>query len=246
MVVRVTRVLEAFRESDRPLGLADVIGACGIPKATAFRVLETLLETGYLIKDDQSRYALSYKLLEVAVAVQERDPARKIALPYLEAIREEFGETVNMGVFQKDHVLYIEGLESRHTLRMTTGVGERRPIYAAALGKAIAAWLPREDLDAVLRVQTLRRFTKNTITGEAALRSELRQVARRGYAVDDEENLLGCICVAAPIFDAGGRVRWAISISAPSSRMSPERVARVGKYLARTCRSISRRLRFHR
>jgi len=175
--------------------------------------------------------------------VQERDPARKIALPYLEEIRQEFGETVNMGVLQKDHVLYIEGLESRHTLRMTSGVGERRPIYAAALGKAIAAWLPREDLDAILRVQTMRRFTEKTITNESALRKELEQVARRGYAVDAEENLLGCICVAAPVFDPRADVLAALWISGPSRRLPRSSFSEAGVLVLRAADRITEKVR---
>jgi IclR family acetate operon transcriptional repressor len=244
MVGRVLSVLEAFRTHGPRLFLTEVTELCQIPKASAFRLLETLHSTGYVAKDEHGRYRLTYKLLAVAAVAQERDPLRRQALPTMEQLRRDLGETINLGILEEGQIVYSEVLESPQNLRLVPRIGAQAPFHATALGKAIVAWLPAEGLAAMLQKSKLQRFTPKTITTEQLLQRELRRIRELGYAVDDEEETLGCICVAAPLFDAQSRVVCAISASGPHSRMAPARVAQAGRRIREACLGLSRKLGF--
>jgi IclR family acetate operon transcriptional repressor len=240
MVMKTLRVLEAFRLKGARLSLAEAVELCGIPKASAFRVLETLRSSGYLSKMEHGRYRLTYKFLEAAMVVHELNPVRRVALPYLEQLQQRTAESVNLGILQEDHVVYVEVLESMRSLRMVPTIGSVATIHATALGKAIAAWLPEEHLTQVIRGQRLRRFTPKTIVTKSGLYAELERVRGQGYAVDMEEETLGCVCVAAPICDSKGVPVYAISISGPASRITPARVPQFGKALKEVCQQVRR------
>jgi IclR family acetate operon transcriptional repressor len=246
MVVKVLKVLRAFRQAGPRLALTQVVSLCGIPKASAFRILETLRSEGYLTRDAHGSYRLTYQLLEVAMVVHARNPLRKVALPYLEQLNREVKETVNLGVLEETNVVYAEVLESQHWLRIVPSVGSRVPLHATALGKAVAAYLSREELAAILGKGGLRPFTPNTITTMKAYLQELAKTQERGYGIDREEETLQCICVAAPVFDAKSRITGAISISVPSSRMSERRIHELGTRLIEVARTITEDFGFTR
>jgi IclR family KDG regulon transcriptional repressor len=244
MVARVLKVFEAFQTNGPRLFLTEVTESCKIPKASAFRLLETLRTSGYLARDEHGRYRVTYKLLEIASVAQERDPLRRVALPSLEQLHRDSGETINLGIFEEDHVAYAEVLESAHQLRSVPRIGSQGALHATALGKAVAAWVPAEVLSQFLRKKKMQRFTAKTITGKQAFRRELAKIREQGYAVDNEEETIGCICVAAPLFDRKGLVVGAISVSGISSRMTATRVAHLGPRIRETCLSLSQRLGF--
>jgi DNA-binding IclR family transcriptional regulator len=239
MVVKVLQVLKVFRQAGPRLALTQVISLSGIPKASAFRILETLRSEGYLSKDLHGSYRLTYRLLEVAMVVHVRNPLRKAALPYLEQLNREVKETVNLGVLEEENVVYAEVLESAHRLRIVPCVGSLAPLHATALGKAVAAHLSREELTSILGKGGLKSFTPNTITTMKAYLQDLARTHERGYGIDNEEEALQCICVAAPVFDSKSRAAGAISVSVPSSRMSERRIHELGTRLKEVSRTIS-------
>jgi IclR family acetate operon transcriptional repressor len=244
MVLKLFDVLKAFRLAGPRLALTQVIGLCNISKASAFRILETLRSEGYVTKDAHGSYRLTYQLLELAMVVKDRNPLRKAALPYLGQLNREFQETVNLGALEDDHVVYVDVLESPHRLRIVPTVGSRLPLHATALGKAVAAFLPRHELMPMFVRDGLKRFTPNTITDLGSLLRELSKTVECGYAIDREEETLQCICIAAPVFDSKSRVVGAISVSGPSSRMSSSRVHQIGLRSIETARIISDLLGF--
>jgi IclR family acetate operon transcriptional repressor len=245
MVVKLLKVLEAFRSAGPRLALTQVISLCGIPKASAFRILETLRSEGVLTRDVHGSYRLTYHLLEVAMVVQDRNPLRKCALPYLQQLNREFQETVNLGALEDDHVVYVEVLESPHSLRVVPSVGSRAPLHATSLGKAVAAFLLTERVTSILEKDGLKRFTPSTITGMAPFLDELEATQERGYAIDSEEETMQCTCVAAPVFDSKAHVAGAVSVAVPSSRISPGRIQVLGSRLREVTRTISELLGYH-
>lgn len=245
MVVKLLKVLEAFRLAGPRLALTQVTSICGIPKASVFRILETLRSEGVLNKDVHGSYRLTYQLLEVAMVVQDRNPLRKGALPYLKQLNREFHETVNLGALEEDHVVYVEVLESHHLLRVVPSVGSRAPLHATSLGKAVAAFLPVEQVMSMLGKDPLKRFTDNTITTVTAFLSELESIRERGYAIDNDEETLLCTCIAAPVFDSKDRVVGAVSVSVPSSRISPRRIDQIGSRLKEVSWTVSQLLGCH-
>lgn len=242
MVDRVLSVFEAFQARGSRLFMTEVMDLCDIPKASAFRILETLRCNGYIVKDEHNRYRLTYKLLKVASVAQERHPLRRHALPVMEELHREIRETVNLGVLEEDQIVYAEVLESPHQLRLVPHIGGSVCFYATALGKAITAWLPSDVLASLLQSSKLRKLTPNTITTEQAFRRELARIREAGYAVDQEEEVSGCVCVASAVFDAQSRVLGGVSIAGPHSRMSKTRVVQLGRLLCDASRNISQKL----
>jgi IclR family acetate operon transcriptional repressor len=154
---------------------------------------------------------------------------------------EMFGETVNLGVLRDGEVFYLEILESAHSFRMAAAPGTRSPVHSTALGKAIAAFLPPSEVDALIRAKGLAALTPRTITTRAALKRELTRIRARGYSEDNAETELEASCVGAPILGARGDVVGAISLSGPASRMRPIKRA-AGQALLAACQAISRAL----
>jgi DNA-binding IclR family transcriptional regulator len=130
-----------------------------------------------------------------------------------------FGETINLGVLDDGHVTYIEVLQSPSALRIAAIPGERNPVHCTSLGKAMLAFLPEAEVEAILEQHPMVRRTPRTITQKKHFLEHLASIRERAVALDMEENLTGVICVAAPIFDQAGRVIAGISLSGPATRM---------------------------
>lgn len=244
MVMKTLAVLETFRSAGPRLSLAEVVRACQIPKASAYRILETLRYTGYVSRSEHGLYRLNFKLLDVAGVVQQHSMLRQVAMPFLERLRQQTGETVNLGVLEGSEVVYADVLESTHNLRMVPRVGSAAPLHATALGKSIAAILPAGEVDIRARKGRLRRYTSRTIVADAAFQEELARVRERGYAIDDQEEADGCMCIGAAIVDARGQALGAVSVSAPSNRCTPARISRIGRAVRDTAVAISERFGF--
>lgn len=240
MVMKTMRVFEAFSASGPHLSLTEVMHLCNLPKASTYRILETLRDCGYLSRNRHGLYRLTFRLLDVAGVAQRHNRLRQVALPFLERLRRTTGETVNLGMIEGDEVIYADVLESSHSLRMVPRVGATAPMHATALGKSIAARLPRSEPPRTGR----RRFTERTITAEQAFEEELQRVRERGYAIDEQEEAGDCTCVGAAIVDGGGRILGAVSVSAPTSRLAPSRIARVGREVRDCARTISEQFGF--
>lgn len=246
MAVKTLRVLEVFRGGSPRLSLTDVVTASGIPKASAFRILETLCYLGYVSRTEHGLYRLTFRLMDIAGVVQERNLLRKLATPFLKKLQRQTSETVNLGVLEGDEVVYVDVLESSHSLRMVPRVGSTAPFHATALGKVIAAHLAAEDIARLMRKARPRRMTDRTITSDARLREELARIRERGVAVDDQEEINGCTCVGAAILDIRGGVLGAVSISAPSSRTPAARLEQMSRDVLECAQSISERFCFTR
>jgi DNA-binding IclR family transcriptional regulator len=131
----------------------------------------------------------------------------------------QFGETVSLATPRGGNLIYVKMLESHHPFRMAAQVGSRLPIHSTAIGKAIAAFLPKAELDALVKRNGLRQLTPRTITSPAVLKRELQRTKARGYAEDNGETEPEASCIGAPIFGSDDHPLGAISISGPTSRI---------------------------
>ena len=134
---------------------------------------------------------------------------------------EATGETVNMAMLDGYEVVFVSQVECHEPIRAFFGIGQRRASHASGIGKALLAEMPAERIEAFLRGKPLPRFTPMTITDPEALHAELETIRQRGWSIDDEEANAGMRCVAAPIFNAFGEARAGISLSGPSTRLTP-------------------------
>jgi len=240
-VVTALDLLEAFRGSEE-LTLTELSERVGISKSRAFRLLHSLALRGYVERSaDGTRYTLGVKLIERAACV--RKDLRQLALPFMQQLHARFNETVNLAILEQGEILYIEMLESSRPFRMAAAVGSRSPWHSTALGKAIVAHLPEEELTSFLQAERLAKLTERTITDREELRRELERVRRRGYAVDEGETEPGAACIGAPIFGQNGRPVAALSLSGPAERILTGR-REIAAALIAAGQGISRRLGF--
>ncbi len=240
-VANAARVLKAFTPSEREWGVSDLARRLGIAKSTAHRLLATLTDEGLLEQDGSSgRYRLGLAVFDMAAAAQSMDLHEAVLSPMTE-LRNRTGETVQVAVLDGREVVYVERLDSPNTLRLFLEVGRRNSAHSTGCGKALLACLAPDQLERVLKGWTLTSKTPHTITGHVALRADLAESRRRGYAVNRRESEAGVISVAAPIRDISGRAVAAISVAGPAERLEPHelQLAQVTMEVAAT---VSRRL----
>ena len=212
-------LLSAFSFREPRLSLADLATRTGIPRPTAFRLLTTLEQAGFVAKVS-GEYQLGIKCFVIGNIVAASLDLREKAQRHLERLRDATGETVHLAVLDGWQVLYLERLQSPHPIGfMRSRVGAIVPAYCTSLGKTLLAFAPHDEVEAWLSSQTFPAMTPQTITSPRRLRKELRAIRERSYAVDEQEHELGVRCIAAPIWNHAGDVVAAISVVGPADRM---------------------------
>jgi len=208
-------VREVAAAGDVGASLPDLVAATAMPKSSVHRYLEVLMQQGFVERDLQSgTYRLGADL--VSLGSNESQLLAQRARPFLERLRDRFDETVNLGVLSGDSIVYLDIIESPRTVRLAARPGDRDFVHSTALGKAIAAGLPREDIRNLLGRTGMPRRTANTITRIQDFMRHLDVVSRQGYALDDQENDVDGRCVAVAI--PAPRIHYAISVSGITSR----------------------------
>jgi DNA-binding IclR family transcriptional regulator len=220
-VVRKTLfTLEKLAESEEPLSLAVLSAQAKLPKPTAHRILQTLAALGYVAQDEENKYYLTTKLDALAQSGRSRDLKLR-AVPAMTALHRQFNETVNLGVLEGTKVHYLHVIETSRSLRMMVQPNAADEYYFTAIGRAIAAHLPDSEIEAILKSTTLRPITPKTVSSRKKLEKILQETRRRGWAIDNEESVLGVVCLAVPMF-RNERPVAAISVTMPKSRATKE------------------------
>ncbi|HZX08262.1 IclR family transcriptional regulator [Kribbella sp.] len=214
-IERVCAVLNLLQESVDGVTLKEVADAAELPKSSAFRYLWTLEKHRYVERDDDSGL---YRLGLGFLGMQSRqlEVLRERVRPSLERLRNTLGETTNLGLLDGAQVTYLEVIESRRSVRLSSTRGSHDPLHSTALGKAIAAHLPETRVRELLEQAGMPRRTPDTITTIDDYLAELAKVRRLGYAVDNREHDPDGRCVAVPIRST--RLPAALSVSAPEAR----------------------------
>ncbi|MCC7368952.1 MAG: IclR family transcriptional regulator [Chloroflexi bacterium] len=224
------------------MNLTTLSRSLGMHRTTLFRILGTLQARGYVSRDpDGDGYRLGVRVLSLASSVLADLDIRKAGLEPLTALRDESSELVFLTVLDGHEVVTIERLEGRHAVTLRAQIGARRPAACTAAGKAIVAFLPAPQADAIVEGD-IHLHTPNTITDRALLRAQHAEIRRRGYASDDEEYLPGVRCVAAPVFGVERTVLGAVSLAAPTMRTPLARLGELGPRARAAAREISRQL----
>jgi len=239
---KVIRVLECFSLQEPRLSLSEIARRAELPLSTAHRILATLREARIVEQEgDRELYRLGLKLLELGSMVLANMELHREALPFIEELARESGETVHLGVFDGSEVVSIEKMDSPQGLASQVTVGKSAPAYCTAVGKALLAFQPEAVLDRICKLG-LTGYTPRTITHSARLRKELERIRIAGYAVDDEEHHPGVRCVAAPVRDYSGNVIASLSISGPALRISTEAIPSLAQRLREITGKLSARL----
>ena len=216
-VNRAIQILLCF-ENNEELGVTEISKIIGLHKSTAFGLISTL-EANKLIEKNEltGKYRLGLELFRLGTKVNSA--LRHIAVPYLEQLVKMYQETANFVVMDDLSIIYLEKVESTQSMRISTLVGGRLPLYCTAVGKAILANLPPEELNSKLKRMEFRKYTGNTVSDRNSLMKSLELTRNRGYAEDNEELEIGLSCIAAPIYNHFNIPFAAISLSGPTFRM---------------------------
>jgi DNA-binding IclR family transcriptional regulator len=241
----VHRAIELLRALGRQPGGATVSELAlqlGMPKSSVYRLLVTLRRSDWVAFDPEAElYRLGIGLLEVSAGVLDRMDLRELARPHLLAILKECDESVHLGLLNDTSVIYALKFESTKSIRMVSEVGRMAPLYCTGLGKAMLAWMPGAEREALLKRIELRRFTDTTLTDAGSLDADLAAARTRGYTIDEGEHEDFVRCVGAPLLGPQGLV-GSISVAAPAFRMTDDRVAELGALVSRHCTEISAEL----
>ncbi|CAM3471888.1 Transcriptional regulator KdgR [Bordetella sputigena] len=211
-------VLQVVADAAAPLGMAELVRACGYPRGTVYRIVAALLQQGLIAEaaggaGPAARYALGPRLLQLASRAWSRLDLRAALADDLQALRDETGETIHLAVPAGREMIYIDKLENQGPVRMASRVGGRLALHCTAAGKAYLAALPTAEADALIAALDLPARMPATITDKEALRQELACIRQRGYAVDDEENERGIVCYSVAVAGQGGRPLACVSVS---------------------------------
>ncbi len=244
-VKKTFKVLEIFSSDHPELGVTEISSFLRIDKSSISRILMTLTAAGFVEKNPLNRkYRLGWKLVDLGNRVMSRyNNIRDHASPFMEDLAKRIEEVVHFSILDKNEIVYLDKKGEGQTLTVATKIGGRNPGHASAMGKVLLAGLSPEDLEEVLALGQLRRFTPTTITEVPKLLKELEKVRKQGFGIDNEESFPGIKCVAAPIKDSKGKVIAAISTTVPTQRMTKERIVELRKRVMETALLISNQIR---
>jgi DNA-binding IclR family transcriptional regulator len=242
---RALALLEALARQTGGLTLTELTDVLEIPKNSVFRITSTLLTHGYLYRDpDSRRFCLTWKWLPFGYAAMNENNLVEMARDAMRTLRDSTGETVLLGVRLEDEGIVLDQAPGTHSIKLSVDPGTRFRLHTSAPGKAILAYLPRVEQEALLKRLKLTRYTERAIATVPALIECLEGVRKLGYAVDQAEEYEGIHCVGAPVLDHAGSAVAAIWVTAPSCRLTQEQFAGVGTTVREFAASISRRLGF--
>jgi len=240
-VERLVRVLTVLAEEGRPLGIAEVAEGAGLPQATAHRLLNAFVATGWVDKDaGTARYRLGHAMLGPAAVALANAPLVERGQPIIARLAEIVGANVLIGVLVGRNVVFL-ALSSGGQETATMRPGFNRPAHCSAAGKVLLAFMSPEERRRILRGRRqLRQYTPNTITTLEDLEAHLEEVRRQGYAVDMGEFREYQRSIAVPIHDAQGNVIAAMVCSGRIERMTPEHMAFVREEMSILADELSR------
>lgn len=212
-------VLDMVASKGRPVRFSDLLGESAYPKATLYRLLQTLTSQGMLRHDEQTgSYAIGIRLVRLAHVAWATSSLAPLARPYLDELSAETGETIHLAQMDMGQVLYVDKRNAAKPVEMFSSAGKVGPAYCTGVGKAMMAFMQEPALEEALARQSFHRFTPATLDSAAKLRAELVAIRGRGHAFDREEHEPGIICCAVPVLTQSGGVIGAISVTSTTAR----------------------------
>ena len=237
---KVISIMEAFSTSRRSMSLAELSVTTGLPRSTAHRLAASMRTAGLLDQDGlRDRYRLGLKLFELGNTVLANMDLHREARPFVDALSQVSGHRVNLAVFDGWQAIVIHSVPAPSGTPLT--MIEAAPVHCTSAGKAILAFQSAAKIDAII-AGGLKRFTDATIVDGRKLKSELKAIRTRGYAIDAGEHQPGIRCLGAPIRDRAGRVIAGLSASGPTRRMPKGQMTELGKIVVHHARLVEANL----
>ncbi|MGR7923102.1 DNA-binding transcriptional regulator KdgR [Zobellella denitrificans] len=244
-VLKVFGILQALGEEES-IGVTELSQRVLMPKSTVYRFLNTMKTLGYVAQEgDSEKYNLTLKLFELGARALQNVDLIKFADVQMRELSEQTHETIHLGAFEEDSIVYIHKIDSLYNLRMYSRIGRRNPLYSTAIGKVLLAWRDEQEVRDILKPVEFKAHTANTIMDVDTLVQDLVKVKGQGYAEDNEEMEIGLRCIAVPVFDRFGFVVAGLSISFPVVRFDEQRLSHYIAMLHQAARKISEQLGYH-
>lgn len=232
-------VLESIARSRGGLTLSQLTRYLDLPKSSAFCLLRTLEQCGYLFRDSQTgKYSVSLRVCNLANLALNGIGLREKARPYLRRLSEEAGLTVHMAILENGACLLIDKVTPAGVPPIATWVGKHLSLHCTAIGKAIAAYMEEEEMTDLLREQGFMRHNENTICSMKRLKQELAAVRQRGYAMDDEEEEISIRCIGGALFE-NGKVVGGLSLVGTTNEIHSGTIQHLASMLVSTAHQIS-------
>ncbi|HET6920376.1 MAG TPA: IclR family transcriptional regulator [Jiangellaceae bacterium] len=236
-IERAFHLLEVLAAAGGEMSISQLAEESGLPMPTIHRLLRTLVAEGYVRQQPSRRYALGPRLIWLGESAERLLAAW--ALPHLEKLVAELDETANVAMLDGDRAVYVAQVPGTRPMRTFTEVGRRVHLHSTGVGKALLAALPDEQMIDLVNRIPLPANTERTIVDRELLLADLREGRERGFTLDDGEQDIGVRCVAVTI---PAEVHAAISVSAPSVRLTDDIRARAARLLRRAADELGREL----
>ena len=240
--LRALNVLEVLSQARAPMSAAEVAVVIDAERSTAYRMLMTLMDAGYVQRDPRTRgYRLGYKILSLSRPLLSGDEKAELIGECLREISARSGETVHYSVLDGDCAVLVQRAKGTQLVTIDFQIGDRAPLHCTSIGKVLLAYQDAAVVDAAIR-RGLPRAARNTITNAARLRAELRKVRTQGYAYDDFEFADDMRCVAVPVLEKDRSVTGGISLSGPASRYTLPKLRELRDCAMAAARELSLKL----
>jgi DNA-binding IclR family transcriptional regulator len=237
-LIRAKRVLDMLgrREAD----MAEIMRELGLPKSTTYNLLLTLEEIGFVRRlPTTQKFTLGFHLFELGNLAVSRVSIRDQAMSFLQELSHSEKLTCHLGALDGNEAVYLLKVDPPENLLINSWEGKRLTLNRSAMGKILMAWLPDKRREELLEAMEFVQVTPHTIMDKDELRNHLADVRNRKWAIDDEEDILGIRCLAAPVFTPDGQVRYALSVSGMIQQISDDRFPQLRQNLVASAKKIS-------
>ncbi len=239
-VDRAARILALLRRTTSGMTIAEVTEATGWHKSSVHKLLVTLNHHGLLDRNEATKqYSLGMALINYGQFVLNNLDVAYTAKSFLKELSEFTGETANYCILRGTQVVVVDSVESKIDLRVVPPIGTMNSLTTKSSGKAVLAFLPEAQAAQIIEAEGLPAFTKKSITETKEFLRELAAIRKRGYSTDMEEFREGISAISAPVFKTSGVIVGALSLVAPSARLTKDKVAQYGKKCADTAAQLS-------
>lgn len=212
-LARGLSVLQAFSAERPEMTLTQLARVTGLNLAAAQRFTDTLLQLGFLQRDEHKRFYLGPRVLTLGFSYLNGSALRRQAEKLISGFGTRLNRTVNLSVLDQDELIFVYRWEQQRFLMYDLHAGSRIPAHCTASGKLLLAALPDRELTGRIKSMRLPRFTRHTITDPERLWEEIGNIRRRGYSICHQELSLDLCSVSAPVLDQAGRAQAAVNVS---------------------------------
>tara|TARA_R110002050_G_scaffold177889_1_gene311114 strand:- start:89522 stop:90325 length:804 start_codon:yes stop_codon:yes gene_type:complete len=243
---RALKILELLTKHPEGLNITDISNHLDIPMNSTFRITSTLLDFGYLFRNEGSKaFTITGKLLSLGYSVLSEQTLIEKSIDIMRLLRDEIKETVLLGIMVNHEGIVLELIPGLHSIKFWVDIGTVYPSNIAAPSKAMIAYMQPKQQKEILEKMDFKRYTKNTITNITGYKKALKEVQLKGFSTDIGEEVTGVHCVGAPIFNRNGSPIAAIWVTGPEERLPEESFDVIGEKVKEHAKLISERFGFY-